>query len=137
MGLLRGSMLKTMVVTLGLALAACSVGAVDGVGDDDTDGGVTADPRAATFATEVLPLAMNKGCLDAACHGGVQTPLMKSFGDMTSNSVLAAKYLKQPSSANIIITKDVIAGTPGMHSARPYFDATDKAAISAWIDTGP
>ncbi len=136
MGLLRGSMLKTVVTTLGLVLAACSVGSVGG-GGGDTDGGNTGDPRSGTFSTEVLPLIMNKGCLDASCHGGVQTPQMMSFGSMTSNTVLAAKYLKQPSSDNIIITKDVISGTPGMHQLRPYLDATDKSAISAWIDTGP
>jgi len=137
MGLLRGFMLKTVVTTiLGLSLAACSVGAVDGLADDDPDGGA-GDPRSATFATEVLPLAMAKGCVDLGCHGGVQTPQLMSFEMMTSNSALAAKYLKQPSAENILITKDQLVAPLGMHQARPYFDATDKAAISTWIDSAP
>jgi len=133
MGLLRGFMFKTVVTTLGLFLAACSVGAVDGIGDDDTDAGGT-DPRAATFATMVKPLVDAKTCTDAACHGGITNPNLTSFDAMTSNAVLAAKYLQQPSASNVLIIKD--AGT-GTHSARPYLDANDKTMISAWIDSGP
>ncbi|MBA2538607.1 MAG: hypothetical protein H0V17_03150, partial [Deltaproteobacteria bacterium] len=62
-----------MVTTLGLLLAACGVGEVNGLGGD-TDAPIAADPRAATFDTEVRSRAMAKGCLDVGCHGGVQTP---------------------------------------------------------------
>jgi hypothetical protein len=134
MGLLRGIMLKTVVTTLGLFLAACSVGSVNGAGDDTPGDGGGNDPRAATFATMVKPLVDAKTCTDATCHGGITNPNLTSFEALTSNSVLAAKYLKQPSAENVIITKD--AGT-GTHSARPYLDATDKQMISAWIDSGP
>lgn len=138
MGLLRGFMLKTVVSTLGLALAACSVGSVNGGGDDvPTDGSGGNDPRAGTFATEVLPLVMGKTCTDANCHGGVQTPKLTSFALMTENSVLAAKYLKLPATDNIIINKDIIATTPGMHQGRPYLTQTEKDSIAAWLATGP
>jgi hypothetical protein len=134
MGLLRGSMLKTVVTTLGLALSACSVGAVDGIGDDDGDGGVTGDPRAATYATDVLPLMDNKGCNNVSCHGGVQNPQMLTFDKMTSNG-LPGRYISTPAASNIIIIKD--DPTPGTHQLQPYLDATEKATVSAWLESAP
>ncbi len=136
MGLLRGSMLKTVVTTLGLALAACSVGAVDGIGDDDdTDGGISGDPRAATFATDVAPIFMNKGCTaGGTCHGnGIQNPQFMSFEIMTSNG-LPGRYISTPAASNIIIIKD--DPTPGMHQLLPYLDATEKTAVSTWLESG-
>lgn len=131
MGLLRGFMFKTVVITL--ALTGCSVGAVEGI-EPTTDGGAVNDPRAATFSQMVTPIVMAKTCTDATCHGGTTNPNLTSFTAMTSNQILADKYLKKPASTNVLITKDMGTGT---HSARPYFDAADKAMISTWIDSGP
>lgn len=128
-------MLKTVVTTLGLALAACSVGSVGGGGD--TDGGA-GDPRAGTFAQEVLPIVMAQGCTNLSCHGGVQNPQLNSFQLMTSNG-LPGRYTTTPATANVIITKD--ATTPGMHPTAgagiPYLNQVGKDAISAWLNSGP
>lgn len=133
MGLLRGSMLKTVVTILGLTLTACSVGAVNGAGDDDTDA-PAGDPRAASFANEVLPIVMNKGCLNISCHGGVQNPQMSTFDKMTTNGI-AGRYIVTPAASNIIITKD--APTPGTHQGMPYLSAPEKTSISTWIESAP
>jgi hypothetical protein len=134
MGLLRGFMLKTVVTTLTLALAACSVGSVNG-GDDVPTDGTSGDPRAATYDATVKPIMTAKGCLAAGtCHGnGVQNPKFTSFTDMTTSGS-PGRYIA-PSATNIIITKDV--PTPGMHQNAPYLDATDKGTVSTWLDSGP
>lgn len=132
MGLLRGFMLKTVVFTLGIGLTGCSVGSVNG-GDDTPPSDAGVDPRAATFNTGLRDVVTPKGCVAAApCHGGTQTPLMMSFEMMTSNTALAAKYLKTPASMNIIITK---AADGAVHQGVNYLDATDKATISTWLET--
>lgn len=130
-------MLKTVVTTL--ILAGCSVGAVNGVGDDtpDPDGGVVADPRAATFGTDVTPIVTAKGCAAANCHD-VTNPKLTSFTDMTGNgnAALVTRYLGTPSATNILITKDTIVAPIGMHQGAPYLDAAQKTTLSAWIDSG-
>lgn len=125
-------MLKTVVTTL--LLAGCSVGSVNGPGDQP-DGGGGADPRAATFDTAVKPTFMTKGCLaGGTCHGnGTQNPLFSSFTDMTTSGP-PGRYIT-PSASNVIITKDV--PTPGTHQNLPYLDAADKTTVSTWLDSGP
>ena len=133
MGLLRGFMLKTVVTTLTLALAACSVGSVNG--DDVPGDGAGNDPRAATYDTTVNPVVMAKGCLAAGtCHGnGIQNPKFSSFTDMTTSGS-PGRYIA-PSATNINITKD--NPTPGLHQGAAYLDATDKGTVSTWLDSGP
>lgn len=131
MVLLRGFMLKTVVITLGLLATGCSVGAVDGIGGDDTPtpDGPGNDPRAGTFAAQVLPLFDGKGCNNVSCHGGVQNPQLRSFELMTTNG-LPGRYLTTPSASNILITK-------GEHQNAPYLDAIEIGSVATWIDSGP
>jgi len=128
-------MLTTVAISLGLMLSACSVGAIQGFGDDDSDA-ASGDPRSGTFAQEVLPLATATGCLNAGCHGGIQNPQLGSFVLMTTNG-LPGRYTSTPAASNILITKD--QATPGTHptAANPYFNATEKAALSTWLESAP
>lgn len=128
-------MLKTVVTTLLLA-TGCSVGSVNGPGEQPDGGG--ADPRAATFDSTVKPIFEAKGCTaGGTCHGnGTQLPNFGSFMLMTTNGP-TGRYIAPPppTGTNIIITKDV--PTPGMHQNLPYLDATDKTTVSTWLDSGP
>jgi hypothetical protein len=127
-------MLKTVVTTLGLLLAACSVGEVKTPGGD-TDA-PSADPRAATFATQVLPIVNAKGCNNAGtCHGGgTQNPQMLTFEDMTGNGI-PGRYIATPAATNVIIIKD--DATPGLHQNLPYLDAGEKTMVSTWLESAP
>lgn len=128
--------MRTLVICLGLASGACSVGAVDGLADDDVqpDGPVVVDPRAATFDAELGSKATAKGCNGPApCHS-TQNPKMASFAQMTDTQTNSDKYLRKPATTNVIITK-VAPGA--QHQGVAYFDATEIGTISTWIESGP
>lgn len=112
-----------MVTILGLALGACSVGAVDGLADDDgtPDSGVN-QANVTSFTAQIAPLVTR--C--TGCHGGTQDPNLTSF------TTLKAKYYAKPGASNILVTKGDQNG--GNHEGIAYFDATAKAAVAAWID---
>jgi hypothetical protein len=130
MVLLRGSMLRAVLILGATVLAACDVGEVDIGGGGTTDAPMTNAAKTMAFDSNVKPIIMAKGCVagpGGPCHA-VQIPVLDtSVG-------LAARYTAGPSAQNIMITKDTVAGTPGMHSGFPYFSATDKATVAAWID---
>ncbi|MBA3452308.1 MAG: hypothetical protein H0T42_04335 [Deltaproteobacteria bacterium] len=124
-------MLRAVLVVIGAAsLAGCDVGEVDigGGGMPDAPGGASA-AKIAMFDSTIKPMADAKGCVSGGCHGGVQVPVLNSFGTLT------AKYYTGPSAINVMITKDVVNGVAtGTHSALPYFSAAEKTTVAAWID---
>jgi hypothetical protein len=129
MVLLRVFMLRAvLLLTASVALAACDVGEVDIGGGGTTDAPAGSTAKSMMFDSTIKPMMMTMGCLATGCHSGLQVPIMNSY------TSLAAKYKTGPNGANnILVTK---GGTPppGIHSARPYFDATQRATIASWID---
>ena len=125
MVLLRVLMLRAVLILGATALAACDVGTVDiGGGGVDAPGN---SAKAAMFESTIKPMAVSMGCVTASCHGGIQTPQMSSY------ATLGVTYKTGPGVTNIFVTK---GGTPppGTHSGIPYFNATQRATIAAWID---
>jgi hypothetical protein len=117
-----------MVTSLGLLLGACSVGAVDGAG-----GGVDAppDPNAASFNAEIKPRVQR--CVDAGCHhtGGIQPS--PNFDSITT---LQSKYKTGAGTANILVTHVPDGAQHGSGATLVnYFDAAEKTAVAAWIDS--
>jgi len=134
MVLLRDFMLRAVLIVSVASLAsACDVGEVDiggGMTMVDAPGGGMSAAKVMAYTTTVAPIVMEKGCLNGAggpCHA-VQLPILDT------PAMLTARYSAGPSAMNIMITKDTVAGTPGMHSGFPYFSAADKTTVSAWID---
>jgi len=108
-------------------LAACDVGEVDIGGGGGVDASMNS-AKAMAFASTIKPLAETKGCFTATTCHSVQSPVLTSFG------ALGATYKMGPSASNILVTKDVVSGTPGTHSGIPYFTAAEKTTVSTWID---
>ncbi len=116
-------MVRIVVVGF-LALAACSVGQVDGyMGGGGPDGGGGGGGGGQSFSTTIAPLVTR--CV--GCHSGVQMPNLSSF------SALGALYKQKPGASNILVTK----GTPtaGKHEGIDYLSAADQATVAAWIDS--
>lgn len=124
MVLLRVLMLRAVLILGATALAACDVGVVD-IGGGGVDAANSA--KAAMFESTIKPMAVSMGCVTATCHGGIQTPQMSSY------AVLGVAYKTAPGATNPLVIK---GGNPppGTHSGIPYFDATQRATIAAWID---
>ena len=127
MVLLRALMLRAVLILGATALAACDVGVVDIGGGG---GGVDApanSAKAMMFESTIKPMAVSMGCVTASCHGGIQVPVLTSY------TLLGVIYKTGPGVTNVLVIK---GGTPppGTHSAIPYFDATQRATIAAWID---
>ena len=120
-------MLRAVVVMS--VLAGCDVGEVPigGTPGIDAPGMVTEDPANKTsFDATITPLAMANNCMQGgACHV-VQQPILNDY------SKLLAKYKMKPAATNVLITKGDGAAVP--HSGLPYWDAAEKAMVTAWID---
>ncbi len=115
-------------IAIAIATVGCDVGMVPPLGGGadagrDASGDATGeDPaNAQSFEAVLKPLATMNGCLDAACHGGVQSPRLSSY------ALLEAKYKMKPGAMNILVTK-------GPHQNVPFFDAAEQAMVAAWID---
>jgi hypothetical protein len=126
-----------------LAFSACDVGEVPigGGGGGVDGGGGSADPQAsAMYTAMVAPIvgAAGRNCTQAACHGGVQPPLMTSFETLTSNGANPLYARKPSASAKLVTGPTTIDGTGKHPTANPmavtYLDATQKATIASWID---
>jgi hypothetical protein len=125
------------------AIAACDVGEVPiGGSNSGVDaGGGSGDPQAsAMYTAMVVPLvgAAGQNCTQAACHGGVQPPLLNSFEQLTNNGALTT-YAKKPSASNKLITGPATIDGTGKHptgnaAAVPYFTPAQKTTLSMWID---
>lgn len=133
MVVMRAALLASLV-----AVVACDVGEVPingGGGGGDVDAG--GDPQAAAmFAANIKPLADAKGCTSGGaagtCHGNVQPPVLTSYESLTATSMI---YVKKPSASNkLIVGPASLNPTDNKHQNVVYFDATQKATISAWID---
>lgn len=109
---------RAAVASLFLVVGACGVGEVPIGGT--TDGGAGAG--AATFASQVKPLLTRCD----GCHSAGQPPNFTSFATLTD------RYKTKPATANILITKAADGAT---HQGVPYFNATEKQAVSMWIDS--
>ena len=125
---LRAFMIRAVLIVSALSLAACDVGEVD-IGGGTVDAAGPSAAKVAMFDSTIKPMAMTKGCISAGCHGGVQPPVLNSF------TTLQPKHFTGPSNINIMITKDVVNGVAtGTHSGLPYYSATEKTTVAAWID---
>jgi hypothetical protein len=112
-------MFERAKIAVFVLLAACSVGEVpDGGGTPDAGGGMGGGQ---SFEAMIKPIVMPK-C--TGCHAGGTLPTLTSF------SVLEAKYKMKPGVSNILVTK-------GDHQNTTYFDPTQKATVTAWIDSLP
>jgi len=127
MVLLRGFMLRAGLIVCATVLAACDVGEVDIGGG--TDAPIANSAKAMMFTSTIKPMAQTLGCLDAGCHSGVTNPVLNTYES------LLAKYKTGPGATNILVVKGG-ATPPGDHNG-PYFDATQRATIAAWIDMTP
>ncbi len=130
MVLLRASMLRAVLIVSVASLAsACDVGEVDIGGGMMVDAQTVSMAKSMAFTATIKPIADAKNCTSAGCHGGVTPPVMTTF------TALLPKYYTGPSATNVMITKDVVAGTAtGTHSGLPYFSAAEKTMVAAWID---
>lgn len=124
---LRAFMIRAVLIVSALSLAACDVGEVD-IGGGSVDAPIGSSAKAAMFDSTIKPMVMSMGCLATGCHSGLQDPVMNTFA-----SILPRYKTGPGGAANILVTK---GGTPapGTHSARPYFDTTQRATVAAWID---
>jgi hypothetical protein len=135
--------LRVALLASVFAFAACDVGEVPigGGGGPMVDGGGGTDPQAsAMYTAMVVPLVGTAGrnCTQAACHGGVQPPLLNSFETLTNNGALPT-YARKPSAMNKLVTGPLTIDGTGKHPtgnplAVPYLDTTQKATVSMWID---
>lgn len=106
-----------VALLLAAVLGGCEVGeygtsttpTVDAAGGGDGE---------ASFNSMVKPRVQT--CL--GCHSGSTAPNLSSF------TMLQAKYKMKPGSSNILVTK-------GDHQGITYLNATDKAAVEAWINS--
>ena len=112
---------RAAVAALFVWLAACDVGAVNGLAGPDGGGGGNGS---ATFVSMIQPL-VNPKC--TGCHSTTQPPNLSSF------AALQQTYKTKPGANNILVTKG--DATNGMHSGIVYFTATEKATVAAWIDS--
>lgn len=112
------TMFSPAKVALLVLLAACGVGEVPIETPD-----AAPDPNEASFRSTVEPLIAE--C--KACHVGTQ-PILTSF------STLIDKYKMAPGAMNVLVTKDNLDNTPGMHQGIAYFTPDEETAIAAWID---
>ena len=121
-------MFRTVVTTLGLMLAACSVGEVEGGGADASN-----DPNEMSFAATIKPVVQR--CVDAGCHktGGIQpSPNFDSFAKLQD------KYKAGVGSMNIWVTKAPDGTQHGSGTTTvAYLNATEKTTVGDWIDTVP
>jgi hypothetical protein len=116
---------RTLLASLWI-FAACSVGEVPIGGGGSPDAGPVADGGGngmgggQTFDARVKPLVT--ACV--ACHQGAQPPNLTSF------SLLDAKYKMKPGATNILVTK-------GSHQGQPFLTAEGIATVTSWIDSLP
>jgi hypothetical protein len=112
---------RKALVAVGLALlVGCSVGEYGEsteMGGGVDAGNTGADNDETSFTIMVKPTAVEALC--TGCHGA-QPPTLTGFDKMQ------AQY-KTKAGAMILKTK-------GAHQGNPYFNATQQAAINAWVD---
>ena len=119
-------MFRTVVTTLGLMLAACSVGEVEGGGGVDAP--VDNSPNAVSFRSMIQPMVDGRCTGSTGCHqlGGTQpSPILNNYAQ------LQAKYKQKPGANNILVNH-VPTGT--MHQTATWWSATEQTTVGTWID---
>lgn len=129
MVLLRAFMIRAVLVMSALSLAACDVGEVD-IGGGTVDAPIGSSAKVMMFDSTIKPMVTTLGCLDAGCHSGIQNPVMNTYA-----SILPI-YKTGPGGATKILVIKGGPTPPGDHNG-PYFDATQRATVAAWIDMAP
>jgi hypothetical protein len=110
--------ISSLALLLVAVLGGCEVGEYGATPTTMIDSGGGGGGGEASFNAMVKPRIST--CL--GCHSGGQAPNLSSF------STLAEKYKMKPGASNILVTK-------GDHQGITYFNATDKAAITSWINS--
>jgi hypothetical protein len=104
------------VAALLLTISACDVGEVASAKPDG--GGGTGGGGGQSFNAMIAPLVTR--C--TGCHSAGTPPNLSSF------SMLQAKYKMKPGANNILATK-------GDHQSITYLTAQEIATVAAWIDS--